>query len=38
MIIGNLHRKLKIHQPPMDCSLAAEVNAIVVAGAESGDV
>ncbi|MBN8491996.1 MAG: SapC family protein [Burkholderiales bacterium] len=49
MIIGNLHRQmvavdrqlhrqLRIHQPKMDWSVAAELNALFVAGAEFGDV
>ena len=49
MIIGNLHkpmvaldrkphRNLKIHQPQMDWSMAAGLNAVFVAGAEFGDV
>ncbi|MBS1178001.1 MAG: hypothetical protein H6R06_2413 [Proteobacteria bacterium] len=49
MIIGNLHRqvvaldrslhrKLTIHQPQMDWSVAAELNAIFVAGVEFGEV
>jgi hypothetical protein len=49
MIIGNLHkqmvaldrhlhRNLKIHQPQMDWSVAAHMNALFVAGTEFGDV
>jgi len=49
MIIANLHRQtvaldreqhrsLKIHQPRMDWSVAAGLNALFVAGAEFGDV
>ncbi len=34
----NLHRNLKIHQPQMDWSVAAGLNAIFVAGVEFGDV
>jgi SapC len=49
MIIANLHRqtvvldraqhrRLKVHQPRMDWSIAAGLNALFVAGAEFGDV
>lgn len=49
MIIGNLHRQmvavdsgqhrhLKLCQPEMDWSVAAELNAVFVAGVEFGDV
>ena len=34
----NLHRNLKIHQPQMDWSVAAGLNALFVAGTEFGDV
>ena len=34
----NLHRNLKIHQPQMDWSVAAGLNAVFVAGTEFGDV
>lgn len=34
----SLHRNLKIHQPQMDWSVAAGVNALFVAGTEFGDV
>ncbi len=34
----NLHRNLRVHQPEMDWSIAAGLNALVVPGAEFGDV
>jgi len=34
----SLHRNLKIHQPRMDWSVAADLNALFVVGAEFGDV
>jgi hypothetical protein len=34
----HLHRNLKIHQPQMDWSVAAGLNALFVAGTEFGDV
>ncbi len=34
----NLHRGLRIHQPGMDWSIAGNLNALFVAGAEFGDV
>lgn len=34
----NLHRNLRIHQPEMDWSMTAALNAVFVVGAEFGDV
>lgn len=34
----HLHRNLKLHQPQMDWSVAAALNALFVVGAEFGDV